>query len=119
MKISKVEFYNFNRRREERLITHDSECYAIFSRNPYGSHNLILASVDDQGYLEAFAHGNEDCLSILKNWKPKLYKKAARFLATKGLYARSERAALFVGSEIVERKRVYLSSIRCNKGVAV
>lgn len=71
-----LKFENFRQSATGRLVSHTAMISIVFSRNPYGSHNLVL--VDDCG--EAFRHGNEAVLEYLQSY-PALWRKAKRFLA--------------------------------------
>lgn len=81
----KVEVKTFYQREMMRLISHnrDSEIFLLYARNPYGSHNLVLARFNGEE-LEAFCHGTRDCIEYLaETGRKSLCHKALRFIGEK------------------------------------
>lgn len=81
----KVEVKNFHQREMMREISHDrdSEIFLLYARNPYGSHNLVLARFNGEE-LEAFCHGTRDCIEYLaETGRKSLCNKALRFIGEK------------------------------------
>lgn len=82
---TKVEVKNFHQYEMMRLVSHNraSEVFLLYAKNPYGSHNLVLARYNGEE-PEAFCHGTRDCLQYLaETGKKSLYHKALRFIGEK------------------------------------
>ena len=83
MKVQTVKFISFGRQESGRLITHFNGLEVVQSRNPYGSHNLVLVSSDTG---EAIRHGSVAVLEAVANWLPtKTSRRVRKYLAEKGI----------------------------------
>lgn len=83
MKVQIVKFTSFGRRESGRLITHFNGLEVVQSRNPYGSHNLVLVNSDSG---EAIRHGSVAVLEAVANWLPtKTYRRVRKYLAQRGI----------------------------------
>ena len=83
MKVQIVKFTSFGRHESGRLITHFNGLEVVQSRNPYGSHNLVLVSSDTG---EAIRHGSVAVLEAVANWLPsKTYRRVRKYLANRGI----------------------------------
>ena len=83
MKVQTVKFISFGRQESGRLITHFNGLEVVQSRNPYGSHNLVLVNSDTG---EAIRHGTVAVLEAVVNWLPtKTYRRVRKYLAKKGI----------------------------------
>ncbi len=77
-----IEFRNFGQDAHGRLVTHEDNRAIVFTRNPHGSHNLILIDLD-RG--EAYRHGDVAVLQQLdRERNERLVRKALQFLAKRG-----------------------------------
>lgn len=81
-----VYFENFGERGKGVCVTsfvskeEETEVYgAVFSRNPYGTHNLVLINISTN---VAVVHGNLPVLEILEQ-NQRAYRKAIKFLSTR------------------------------------
>lgn len=78
-----IEFLNFGRPANGRVITHCGDYVVALSRNPYGSHNMVLV---DEGRNEAICHGDAAVLQFAYNCLGRrAYRRAARVAAARGL----------------------------------
>ena len=76
-------FESFGETRSGTIVTHWGDDTIIYSRNPYGSHNLVIV---DWETGEATVHGNIAVAEAAANWLPKkTYRKVRKFLAAKGV----------------------------------
>lgn len=79
--INTLRFYSFNDSAYGRIVTKDNDWTVVFSRNPYGKHNLVL--VEDG---RAIRHGNVAVLAALLRWADRrAYRRARKFLARRGV----------------------------------
>ena len=80
---STIHFYSFGRLCSGRLVTSAAGMAVVNSRNPYGSHNLVLV---DQETGEAIRHGTDAVVAAAYGWMPrKAYRKVRRFLTDRGV----------------------------------
>lgn len=78
----KTSFEIFGRTQTGRIVTSSGNHEVVFSRNPYGSHNLLLIDRDND---EPFCFGNKGVLyCLLSMGMDKAYRRARRFLANRG-----------------------------------
>jgi len=76
-----AKFWSFGNLANGRVVTSHNGWQVVNSRNPYGSHNLVL--VDGEG--RAIRHGNQAVLKFLWAWElDHAFRRAARFLISKG-----------------------------------
>lgn len=75
-----IKFETFGRTETGRVVTEDARngLRAVFARNPYGRHNLVL--VDHQA--RALRHGNRVVLGCLD--RNKTFRRAVEFLRQRG-----------------------------------
>lgn len=77
-----VEFESFGQWKTGRVITGYREHLVVFSRNPYGGHNYVLAEETSGGIIRAIRHGNAASLELAAWALPvKQLRKAYAFLA--------------------------------------
>ena len=78
-------FINFGNAATGRVVTGDKEVQVVYSRNPYGSHNVVLVEVES---MEAIRHGTEGVLVYaFLNMSRKAYRRVRAFLAARGVAA--------------------------------
>ena len=65
MKVQTVKFTSFGQRESGRLVTHCNGLEVVQSRNPYGTHNLVLVNADTG---EAIRHGTVAVLEAVVNF---------------------------------------------------
>lgn len=83
MTVQTVKFTSFGVQKNGRLITHCNGLEVVQSRNPYGTHNLVLVNADTG---EAIRHGSVAVLEAVVNWLPtKTYRRVRKYLAEKGI----------------------------------
>ena len=83
MTVQTVKFTSFGAQKSGRLITHCNGLEVVQSRNPYGTHNLVLVNADTG---EAIRHGSVAVLEAVVNWLPtKTYRRVRKYLAKKGV----------------------------------
>ena len=83
MKVQIVKFTSFGRRESGRLITHFNGLEVVQSRNPYGTHNLVLVTSHNG---EAIRHGTVAVLEAVVNWLPtRTYRQVRKYLAKRGV----------------------------------
>ncbi len=83
MKVQTTKFISFGRQESGRIITHFNGLEIVQSRNPYGTHNLVLVNADTG---EAIRHGSVAVLEAVANWLPtKTYRRVRKYLAKKGI----------------------------------
>lgn len=88
--VSIAEFENFGNLVTGRIITHEGDVMVVYSRNPYGSHNLVLVKEDQESNNNwenlSFRHGNAQCLEFIGIWmSERVWRKTVKFLAGRGL----------------------------------
>ena len=67
-----------------RIVTECATAFVVNSRNPYGTHNLVLV---DRDTWVAYRHGNLAVLSELINIYPRrMFVRAWKFLAERDLF---------------------------------
>ena len=80
-------FKNFDNWADGQVITSNEEVTVVLSRNPWGSHNLVLCRKSSDFSctgLEAVRHGNKAVLETLKEWGfSKLHNKVLKKLKQK------------------------------------
>ena len=82
MTVQTVKFTSFGHKESGRLITHCNGLEVVQSRNPYGTHNLVLVNAATG---EAIRHGTVPVLEAVANWLPtKTYRRVRKYLAKKG-----------------------------------
>ena len=78
-----ISFRSFDKWCSGRIVTGNGNDALVYSRNPYGSHNLVVV---DRNTGEAFRHGNNASLDYAWNWiSRKAYVKAMLFLMAHGV----------------------------------
>ena len=78
-----MKFQSFGKTCSGRVITSGNGYAVVNSRNPYGSHNLILV---DEATGEAQCHGTLAVITAAFEWMPiKAYRKVRGFLVNRGL----------------------------------
>lgn len=76
-------FSSFGRTETGRLITAAAGLAVVQSRNPYGSHNLVLV---DKETGEAIRHGSLATLECVANWMGmRAYRRVRKHLASRGI----------------------------------
>ena len=82
-----VEFKNFDTYQHGRVITSFGDIVVVKARNPYGSHNLIVADYnEDSDVLVAFRHGNASSLAWALSWAPeKQFRKLMHYAKKIGM----------------------------------
>ena len=76
-------FESFGETQSGRVVTHWGDDIIVFTRNPYGSHNLVIV---DWRTGEATVHGNIAVAEAAVNWLPKkTYRKVRKFLVARGV----------------------------------
>ncbi|KLR59471.1 hypothetical protein [Diaphorobacter sp. J5-51] len=80
-----ISFWSFEKTCSGRLITHVGDYAVVQSRNPYGTHNLLLVEADHNGCgAEAIRHGSQATLLFVKQWLGQAaYRKVRKHLASK------------------------------------
>ena len=79
----RILFTSFGRINTGRIVTGNGNDVLVYSRNPYGSHNLVVVN---RNTGEAFRHGNNASLTYAWNWiSRKSYVKAMLFLIAHGV----------------------------------
>lgn len=80
-------FRSFGRDEHGRVVTAGGGYVLLYARNPYGTHNLVLA--DDTPLGDAFQHGTQQCLARLDAMPfragAKMRRRALRFLGKRGI----------------------------------
>lgn len=78
-----IVFLSFGQVCTGRIVTGNGNDVLVYSRNPYGSHNLVVV---DRNTGEAFRHGNNASLDYAWAWiSRKAYVKAMLFLIAHGV----------------------------------
>lgn len=78
-----IVFMSFGQVCTGRIVSGNGNDVLVYSRNPYGSHNLVVV---DRNTGEAFRHGNNASLTYAWNWiSRKAYVKAMLFLMAHGV----------------------------------
>lgn len=78
-----IKFVSFGRIASGRIVTHAAGLVVVQSRNPYGSHNLVLV---DEESGEAIRHGNFAVAECVVNWLgTRAYRKVRKYLAARGI----------------------------------
>lgn len=76
-------FVSFGRTESGRVITAAAGLAVVQSRNPYGTHNLVLV---DEERGEAIRHGNMAALAAAASWMPRRqYRRVRKHLAARGI----------------------------------
>jgi hypothetical protein len=78
--VTTISFTSFGRSSVGRVVTEDSGFAIVNSRNPYGSHNLVVVDLDNE---VAVAHGIDAALREAFYSSRKTYRKVRRFLSEK------------------------------------
>ena len=80
-------FKNFDDWADGQVITANKDVTVVLSRNPHGSHNLVLCRKSSDFSctgLESIRHGNKAVLETLKEWGfSKLHNKVLKKLKQK------------------------------------
>ena len=78
-----TKFLSFGRIECGRVITHVTGLAVVQSRNPYGTHNLVLV---DEERGEAIRHGSLAVVEAVANRMPKrAYRRVRKHLAARGI----------------------------------
>ena len=78
-----IRFKSFEKWCNGRIVTGNGNDALVYSRNPYGSHNLVVVDLEKR---EAFRHGNNASLDYAWAWiSRKAYVKAMLFLIAHGV----------------------------------
>lgn len=78
-----IKFINFRDLASGRLVTSGNGLIVAYSRNPYGTHSLVLI---DKESLEAIRHGLEAVMVSVYKWMPqRQYRRLRQFLAARGI----------------------------------
>ena len=78
-----TKFTSFGRTESGRVITHAAGLAVVQSRNPYGTHNLVLV---DEERGEAIRHGSLAVVEAVANWLPRRqYRRVRKHLAARGI----------------------------------
>ena len=78
-----TKFVSFGRTESGRVITHAAGLAVVQSRNPYGSHNLVLV---DEESGEAIRHGTMATVATVASWLPRRqYRRVRKHLAARGI----------------------------------
>ena len=78
-----ISFFSFGRTESGRVITAAAGLAVVQSRNPYGSHNLVLV---DEERGEAIRHGSLAVVEAVANWLPRRqYRRVRKHLAARGI----------------------------------
>jgi len=80
-KADSLKFESFGQTVCGTMVTELEGAAIVYSRNPYGNHNLVLV---DWYRLEAIRHGNTACLAECLRESKQAYRKARKFLAARG-----------------------------------
>ena len=83
MSATTTKFMSFGRTESGRVITSAAGLAVVQSRNPYGTHNLVLVD-DERG--EAIRHGSVAVVEAVANWMPRRqYRRVRKHLAARGI----------------------------------
>lgn len=78
-----TKFVSFGRTESGRVITAAAGWVVVQSRNPYGTHNLVLVN---EGSGEAIRHGSLAVVEAVANWLPRRqYRRVRKHLAVRGI----------------------------------
>lgn len=78
-----TKFISFGRTESGRVVTAAAGLAVVQSRNPYGTHNLVLV---DEERGEAIRHGTMATLAAVASWMPnRTYRRVRKHLAARGI----------------------------------
>lgn len=78
-----TKFISFSRTESGRVVTAAAGLAVVQSRNPYGTHNLVLV---DEESGEAIRHGSLAVVEAVANWLPRRqYRRVRKHLAARGI----------------------------------
>lgn len=76
-----IQFNSFGRHCSGRVITHGNGYVVANSRNPYGTHNVVLV---DETTGEAIRHGSQAVINCVAAWMgERPFRKVMKHLAKK------------------------------------
>lgn len=85
-----LRFTNFGKVEIVRVVSSFVNCgdefLAVYCRNPYGGHNLLIVSSNDESrFYYSIRHGNRASLDFFSRFaSKKSFRRVARFLAEHG-----------------------------------
>jgi hypothetical protein len=85
--MTRISFWSFGRRATGKVITHVGNYCVVQSRNPYGTHNLVVVESDHNGCgAEAIRHGSAPSLLFVQQWLGRrAYRRVRKHLASRGV----------------------------------
>ena len=81
-----MEFLNFDYElKTGKPVTHCGDLVVVQTRNPYGTHNLVVVQDAGLGIHQAIRHGNYNALRVSAAWmSERAYRKVIKHLVKKG-----------------------------------
>ena len=81
-----MEFLNFDHElKTGKAVTHHRDLVVVQTRNPYGTHNLVVVQDAGLGIHQAIRHGNYNALRVASAWmSERAYRKVVKHLVKKG-----------------------------------